>query len=118
MPSYALLAALALKRGGESDKAEAYLKDKISTVDRDSLYYHLFRLYIEKGYDSHFMHKLKDEQEEDVKAKGLFFLASYYLLEGRKNLAKTYFLETRDTLLPDEVEARIAEWELKLNLSE
>lgn len=118
MPSYALLAALALKRGGKSDEAKLYLQEKMPAIDRESLYYHLFRLYTEKGYDSYFMFELEKEKEEAVKAKGLFFLASYYLLQGRQNLAKTYFLEIEETLPPEEVEASIVEWELKLNLGE
>ena len=84
--SYALLAAVCLKRAGMDAEAEEYLTEVMTQYPRDEIDYHLCRLFIERKYDSTFLFELEKVQDSQKRAVAVFFYGLYYLLQEQTRL--------------------------------
>ena len=73
----------------------------------------MFRLFLEKGYETHALYAYEEEMEPEKKYKLLFYLAEYYLMQGKHHLAQSYFLEIEDKCTPGTIECRLAKHELE-----
>jgi len=99
-----------LKQGNKVD-ATALLTRLAGELPQSSLFYALARLYLEPGSDTSFLAKLQAERNPDVRTRMLFYLACFYELHGKTELAQRYFFD---------VQARPVEgmYEYKLNEAE
>ena len=110
---WAFLIALAYKSEDLDADLKAYLKKAIVRFPQDSLYYRLARVFLESGTDAYVTGEVAREQDIDLKLKGLFVMATYYLLEDRPLLAQKYFLEVEDKASPSSNEQRLSSLELE-----
>ncbi|MBT3274930.1 MAG: tetratricopeptide repeat protein [Spirochaetales bacterium] len=110
---YAFLTALAYRKDGLDDEMEEYLKKAIVLFPRDSLYYKMARIFFESNSEGFVTGEVSREQNNDMKQKNLFILATHSLLNGQTTLAQTWFLEVEDKAFPSSFERRLAIWELE-----
>lgn len=110
---WAFLIALSYKREGLDGDLEAYLKKAITRFPQDALYYRLARVFFEPSADAYVTAEVAKEQDHDLKLKGLFVLATYYLIEEKPALAQKYFLEVENKAYPSSYEGRLSSLELE-----
>jgi tetratricopeptide (TPR) repeat protein len=91
--SYALLAALCWMRAGRLQDPRPFLAQALRTVKRDSLDYALLRLYQDLNGDSDVAARLDKEADVTLKARMLYYLASYYDVRGNTLLANRYYTQ-------------------------
>ncbi len=108
-----LLAGVAMIRGGDADKAADYLTESMKKVSRDSIFYHLYRLFIEPGYENSIIYRIEQLEDEEIKYRALFYVGQHYIIEGRYHPAELYLLEAKDRLPEEAVEAGLAAGELE-----
>ncbi|MDR2159126.1 MAG: tetratricopeptide repeat protein [Treponema sp.] len=94
--NYALLAAMNWMRAGRQNDPRQFLETAIRRVERESLDWYLLRLYHDLAGDNDIVVRLDREKNLDIKARTLYYLASYYDIRGNKNLADKYFLQVKD----------------------
>ncbi len=109
---YPLLVSLCHKRAGAESSSKRYLEKKISLLPRDSLYYHMARLYMEPGYDAFVVRAIDSEKDRVLKTQMLYYLGMHYLLQGKTALARRYFMQVGDERIPGLTESRLAAYEL------
>ena len=107
-----IMAALSMRRAGLDREARKYLEREIPAIPRDSLYWHMARLYMEHGYDGYMTGYLSREKDQLVKTRLLYYLAAHYLLTDRERAALSYLLDVADEERPDVFEVRLARHEL------
>jgi tetratricopeptide (TPR) repeat protein len=110
---YPLMVALAYKKEGLEKESEQYLRSVVESIPPDTLAYQMARLFLEPGYDAYMTGSLSRETDLFLKYKMLFYLGSYYLLNGSVTLAQKYLLEVEDQAGQDLFERRLAMWELE-----
>ena len=110
---YPLMVALAYKKEGLDNESDRYLRSVVASIPRDTLAYQMTRLFLEPGYDAYMTGSLSRETDLFMKYKMLFYLGSYYLLNGNVTLAQKYLLEVADQAGQDLFERRLAMWELE-----
>ena len=110
---YPLMVALAYKKEGLENESDRYLRSVVASIPRDTLAYQMTRLFLEPGYDAYMTGSLSRETDLLMKYKMLFYLGSYYLLNGNVTLAQKYLLEVEDQAGQDLFERRLAMWELE-----
>lgn len=108
-----LLAGVAMIRGGEREKAVGYLTGSMEKVSRDSIFYHLYRLFIEPRYENTIIYKIEQLDDRELKYRALFYVGQHYIIEGRDRPGELYLLEARDRLPPEAPEAGLAARELE-----
>ncbi|MDR2553782.1 MAG: tetratricopeptide repeat protein [Treponema sp.] len=111
--SYGLLAAMNWMRAGKPQDPRQFLEDVMRKVKRDSLEYWMIRLYHDLVGDADMVIKLDKEKDSVLKARMLYYLASYYDIRGNKNLADRYFLQVREMNIKNFPEWRLNEWALE-----
>jgi len=112
-PSYFLMTGISLESAGEKKKAENFFRNKIASLPGGSYYYDIARMFIEPGFDKYLIEKLNHEKNAQLKTRILFYIASYYKLQGHIPLAKKYFLEVADAGIYGIFETDLAENEVK-----
>lgn len=105
----ALMAALALKRGGERRRADAYLEPKLSEFPRESLHYHVGRFYVEPSYEGLAYRELRNSENEVQEKRMSFYMAAQYELNEQHTLARRLYATVSDEKLAGFVERRLAE---------
>jgi len=109
---YALLAGICWIRTGDLTGARAFLRQAQNIVTRDSLEWHMFRLYYDLTVrtfvgENDMVIRLDQEQDLELKARMMFYMAMYYDTRANNNLANRYLL------LVSEMDRRaIPEWRL------
>jgi tetratricopeptide (TPR) repeat protein len=111
--TYALLAAVNWMRGGKLQDPKAFLEDALRKVPRDSLEYWMVRLYRDLVGDAEIAIRIDREKNVALKARMLYYLASYYDVRGNKRLADKYFLQVREMDIQSIPEWRLNEWVLE-----
>jgi len=87
----------------------------IAEVPHSSLFYGLARMYLDPAYDVYFINSLKQEKNPDVRTRMLFYLASFYELQGKNRLAEQYFVDVDSHPVEGMYEYRVNKWELEKN---
>jgi len=111
-PAWALLAALAMRRGGDVRAANAELQALVSRLDRASWYWEVARCLLEPSADFALVTRIEREKNRPLRARMLYYLAEASALAGRRSAAQTYLFEAKDAGAPEDPETRLARWEL------
>ncbi len=110
--AWALLAALAVRRGGDVRRANAELQALLPALDRDSWYWEVARCLLEPSADFALVTRIEGEKNRALRARMLYYLAEASALAGRVLAAQTYLFEVKDSGAPEDPETRLARWEL------
>ncbi len=110
---HAIMSAVSYYFAGEKTKGDAYLKEHMNDLPRDTYMYDIARTFTEKGYDSYLMTKLNSESKITIKTRALFYAAAYYELQGNLGLARKFYLEVDEANIYGLIETRLAESKLK-----
>ncbi|MFW6344076.1 MAG: tetratricopeptide repeat protein, partial [Sediminispirochaetaceae bacterium] len=99
---------------GNKDRADSFLDREMGNWPRDGHFYHLARLFTSRSeYDSVVLDKIDEEKKPPRRARALFYLGTYYKLQGKESLANTYFMEVSDAAIYGLFENRIVDHELE-----
>jgi len=112
---YALLAAINWMRAEDITAPRAFLQQVLPRVQRDTLEWHMFRLYIDLtarnfSGESNMVVRLDRERNEELRARMLFYMALYYDVRGNADLANRYFLMVNEMSVRSIPEWRLNEW--------
>jgi tetratricopeptide (TPR) repeat protein len=94
--TYALLASLCWMRAGRLQDPKPFLAQALKGVKRDSLDYALLRLYQDLNGDGDIAARLDKETDTLLKARMLYYLASYYDVRGNTILANRYHTQVHE----------------------
>lgn len=108
---YPLMAAVSLNKTDKSDYAVTYLNKHLPNIPRESVFFDVYRFYIEKGSDLYVLGKIKAVEDEILRERMLFYLAEYYLVNGLPDSAMKIFLDLTDRRNAGYLEFRLADWE-------
>ncbi|GHV40848.1 hypothetical protein AGMMS49546_15520 [Spirochaetia bacterium] len=109
--SYALLAAMNWMRAGRISDPRQFLEQALRKAKRDSLEWHMLRLYHDLSGDNDLALKIDKEKIPENKARMLYYLANYYDIRGNKALADKYFLQVQSLDIMNAIlEWRLNEW--------
>jgi len=112
---YALMAAINWMRAEDVTSPRAFLNQVLPRVERDSLEWHMFRLFIDLtnrtfAGESNMVVRLDRERNEELKARMLFYMAQYYDIRGNTDLANRYFLRVNEMNVRAIPEWRLNQW--------
>jgi tetratricopeptide (TPR) repeat protein len=111
---YALLASMCWMKAGRPTDPRQFLDQALRRVRQNpgqsSLEYLMMRLYRELAGDNDLALKIDKEKSETLKARMLFYLASYYDIRGNNTLANKYYTDVKNLGVPGIPEWRINEW--------
>lgn len=113
---YAIIAAIALMRGGKASEAKAWAASVAPTVDREknNSYWLALRLLQDQNDQTTELEiGIQTEKKLDDKAAMLFYLGEYWYAKGRTELAAKYLGLARDQRREDCLEYRLLVPELK-----
>jgi tetratricopeptide (TPR) repeat protein len=105
-------AAAAFYRGGLEKKAAAYLTDLIVMFPQGTLLYDMVNYFIKPAGDEYLLNKILLEKDIGLRTGLLFFLGELYLVQDRKLMAQTCFLECIEYRAGTDMIGRLAEQEL------
>ena len=108
-----LLAAVALKRGGDEQVAREFLRDNLPHVPPSGWLRTTAEYLIRPDYDLPMLAGIRGETNEIARRRMLFYLGSQFALLGRPRAAFTYFLEAAELEREDLLEKRLADWEVE-----
>jgi len=94
--SYAILASLNWMRAGRPADPKQFLSQVLRTAPRDSLDYAVLRLLHDLRGDSDVIRKIEAEQNIYTKSRMLFYLATYFDIQGSRTLADRYHLMVQE----------------------
>ena len=114
-PLYALLAAINWMRAEDISKPRAYLAQVQAKVKQDTLEWYMLRLYYDltvRNYvgENDMIVRLDKEQNQNLKARMLFYMAQYYEIRGNATLANKYYLMVNDMNNQNIPEWRLNNW--------
>ena len=111
--TYALLAALAYRKGGDEGRATTLLQELANKLPRESWYYDVARFLLSPAYDLNLIMRIKKEDNRIVKNRITFYLATQYLISGKRRAAAALLIDVANSENPDILEFQIAKWELE-----
>jgi tetratricopeptide (TPR) repeat protein len=115
---YALLASMCWMRAGKLTDPRQFLDQALrkarQSPGQNSLEYLMMRLYRELNGDLDIVPKIDKETGENLKARMLFYLASYYDVRGNTTLANKYYLDVKNLNKPGIPEWRLNEWAVSI----
>jgi len=111
--SYALLAAMNWMRAGRSTDPRQFLAQVLRTAPRDTIEHSMLRLYHDLRGDENLIPVIDRERNVHTKSRMLFYLASYYDVQGLRNLADRYYLMVQELDAAGTVEWMLNEMILK-----
>jgi len=114
-PLYALLAAINWMRAEDITKPRAFLAQVQAKVKQNTLEWYMLRLYYDltvRNYvgESDMVVRLDKEQDLNLKARMLFYMAQYYEIRGNASLANKYYLMVNDMDNRNIPEWRLNNW--------
>jgi tetratricopeptide (TPR) repeat protein len=112
-PAYILLTGISKYADGDKEGGIDIFKTAMNDLSSESYFYDIARMFSEPGYDSYLVSKLTRETQKPLKARVLFYVATYYKLQGNLRLANTYFFEVADAKIYGMFETDLAEYELR-----
>ena len=112
---YALLVAINWMRMEDITSPQAFLQNVLTRVTRDTLEWHMFRLFIDltsRNFtnESTMAVRLDRERNEQLKARMLFYMAQYYDIRGNTDLANRYYLMVNEMNVRAIPEWRLNQW--------
>ena len=107
-PTYALLAALSLKRAGREAEAIGYLNALLPSWPQDSWAHDIGRYLADPAREPHVITRTERERNSVLRRRRLFYIASELLAAGRIRTALTYLSEAARLEARDLPERRIA----------
>jgi tetratricopeptide (TPR) repeat protein len=108
--SYALLASLCWMRAGKLTDPKQFLEQALRKVARESLEWYMLRLYHDLTGDNDAAARIDREKDPLLKARMLYYLASFYDVRGNTGLANRYFLQVHELAQQSILEWRLNEW--------
>ena len=98
---YALLAAINWIRMGDRMGARNFLRQSITRITRDSLEWHMFRLFYDLTVNNfageiNMLNRLSRETDETLRARMTFYMALYYDIRGNVSMANRHFIMVND----------------------
>jgi tetratricopeptide (TPR) repeat protein len=110
--SYALLAALALRRAGKARDALDLLQSVVPRIPRDFWQYEAARFLMDPATDYPLTSRADKERNRTARARMLYYLAAVYLAGDKTRAALSYLLEIENTSPAASPETRLAAGEL------
>lgn len=107
------LPVITYMKEGQTSTATAYLTRLVSELPQGSMFYRLARLYLQPGSDAEFISYLQSIPNPDTRYRLLFYLACFYELHGKTDLAQRYFLDVQSHPVEGMYEYKLNEAELK-----
>ena len=114
--SYILMIAACQYKQNKVQDARKFLElvmKKISVEDRKKMDYKMIRMYHDKGGDAEVALGVSKETNRTKKGRYLYYLALYYELINKDNLAHKYYTEVAGMQSPMFFEYRMAQWKIQ-----
>lgn len=108
--SYALMVAANYQKMKKPQDCKKFTEQAMKGKDKNSYEYLSLRLFHDMTGDSTITLKIQSEEKKKKKGKFLFYLATYWDLKGKMDLAQKYYSEITDIQGADFFEYRLAEW--------
>ncbi|WP_428770099.1 tetratricopeptide repeat protein [Treponema sp. HNW] len=108
--SYKLMISACYRKMNNSAANKEYLSKAMRNMDKQSLDYLMLRLYYDELGDGNVLHRTVNQDSRTIKGKMLFYMALFYELTGKKNLAHKIYLEVADMQSPLFFEYRLTQW--------
>jgi tetratricopeptide (TPR) repeat protein len=108
--SYALLASICWIRAERINSPRQFLEQALRNVKRDTLDWYLLRVYHDLAGDNDAAARIDKETNPMIKAKMLYYLATYYDLRGSVNLANRFYTRVWEMDMQMILEWRLNEW--------
>ena len=96
MYSYAILAALNWMRAGRQTDPKTFLAQVLRTAPLNTVDYYILRLLHDLSGDDNAVRQVDAERNIYAKARGLYYIASYFDIRGSRTLADRYHLMVQD----------------------
>lgn len=109
---YALLAALTYYKLGRDSEAANYIGAIAQTISQDTWFYEVANYLKRPSYDIPLVNYYKAEENQTIKNRILFYLASYYLIAGNERAAQTFFIDVETLGMSGMIEKILAHYEL------
>jgi tetratricopeptide (TPR) repeat protein len=110
--SLPLLASLAARRGGLSEKAASSLRTVLARSPADSWQYAVARYLLDPSGDLAILARIDKERNRALASRMLFYVAVQYAVEGRRAASVRLLAEMGGMGAADAIETRLARWEL------
>ncbi|GHT84880.1 hypothetical protein FACS1894137_08470 [Spirochaetia bacterium] len=107
---YALLASLCWMRAGKMSDPKPFLEQALKKVQRETMEWYMLRLYHDLNGDSDVAIRIDKETNPVLKARMLYYLASYYDVRGNTGLANRYFAQVNEMGQRGGLEWRFNRW--------
>ena len=111
--SYALMYTLCCYHLGQKEEARKFIAKFMNTLDRSSTEYFVCRLFYDRTGDADVVNRISREKDASLRAKYMFYMASYYELFQNKSLAMKIYSEITETQGPSFFEHRLAAAKVK-----
>lgn len=112
--SYPMLIALCMYHEGDTRAARDYVyKTVLKKFSNTSIEYAVMRLFYDNVADGTVATKVQNESDANRRGKMLFYLAQYYELKGKDNLAQKYYIAVNEMEAPMFIEVRLNDWALE-----
>ena len=113
--NYALLAAINWMRAESVTSPRQYINQAMTRMDRNSMMFHMFRLFFDlSGHvfngENDMLQRISREENNEIKARMLFYIAQYYDVRNNENLANRYYFQFRELNQQHLIEWRLNEW--------
>jgi tetratricopeptide (TPR) repeat protein len=108
--SYALMVAANYQKMKKNQDCKAFTEKAMKGLNKNSLEYLSLRLFHDMTGESTLTLKIQGEEKKKIKGKYLFYLATYWDLKGKLDLAHRYYSEITEIQGADFFEYRLAEW--------
>jgi tetratricopeptide (TPR) repeat protein len=108
--NYALLASLCWMRAGKMSDPKTFLETALKKAQRDTAEWSMLRLYHDLNGDNDAAMRIDRETNPVLKARMLYYLASYYDVRGNTSLANRYFSQINEMEQRAVLEWRFNRW--------
>ena len=111
--TYLMLAALSYYKLGRGQDAVNYINSNMENIPTDTWFYEVANYLKRPAYDVPLVNYYKVQENETIRSKILFYLASYDLIEGNIMAARTFFLDVVTQGMTGMIEKILAHYELE-----
>lgn len=112
--SYIMLIALCMYHEGNARAAKDYVfKTVLKKFANNTVEYAVMRLFYDNVADGTVANKVQSESDSNKRGKMLFYLAQWYQMRGKDNLAQKYYILVNEMEAPMFIESRLNDWALE-----
>lgn len=112
--TYPMLIAVCMYHEGNTRAAKDYVyKTVLKKFASSSSEYAVMRLFYDNVGDGNVANKIQSESNVNTRGKLLFYLAQYYEIRGKDNLAQKYYIAISEMEAPMFIESRLSDWALE-----